>query len=74
MDEQARCRFSNLLFEALEQQGYSSIRIKQRSKALATLWEGFPECTCIVAGSAGEGISKVLSGDIDVILVADEMC
>jgi len=68
MDEQTKRQFSNLLFEALEQQGYSSIRIKKRSKALATLWERGP-IEKIVAGSAGEGVSKFLSSDLDLIFV-----
>ena len=80
MDEPAKRRFSIRLFEVLEQQGYTSTRIKHRSKALAIMIERLhiPHCSSseiIVAGSVGEGISKLGSSDIDMIYIVPEvMC
>ena len=82
MDELSRRRFSNCLFEALDQQGYSIGRIKKRSNSLSDLLEwtfasisGSREAIfggsreAIFAGSAGEGIAKLFSSDLDGIVV-----
>jgi len=74
MDESTPRRFSRVLYDALNQQGYSAARIKYRSKAVSryyTQYFGKPSdnghAKSIVAGSFGEGISKMYSSDVDVM-------
>jgi len=74
MDPQTKRQFSRTLYEALDQQGYSSTRINQRADMIADVLE-----TClkkgdvfddmVVAGSKGEGISKFFSSDLDIMLI-----
>jgi len=74
MDESTRRRFSRVLYDALNQQGYSAGRIKYRSKTFSRQTKHFlskisnnSHIKNIFAGSFGEGISKLFSSDIDVM-------
>jgi len=74
MDESTRRRFSRVLYDALNQQGYSAGRIKYRSKQFSrhvkqimSKIHNIGQTKTILAGSFGEGISKLYSSDIDVM-------
>ena len=76
MDESARRRFSRVLYEALNQQGYYASRIKNRSKTYSRQFKKIADkalnndhIKCIFAGSFEEGISKLCSSDMDVMTV-----
>jgi len=75
MEESTRLRISRVLYEALNQQGYSAGRIKYRSnyfsrhlKQIMSKIHNNGQTKTIVAGSFGEGISKLCSSDIDMML------
>jgi len=74
MDESTRRRISRVLYDALNQQGYSAGRIKYRSKTVSRQVKHILSKSSnnghikhIIAGSFGEGISKLYSSDIDVM-------
>jgi len=79
MDESTRRRFSRVLFEALNQQGYSAARIKYRSNAVSRNYtqtgrrSDNGHMKIIPAGSSGEGISKLCSSDRDVMIVQSDI-
>jgi len=75
MDEPTQRRLSRVLYDALNQQGYSAGRIKYRSKSISRHFEQYfnkilnnGHIKSILAGSLGEGISKLCSSDIDMML------
>jgi len=79
MDESTRRRCSVLLYDALNHLGYSSYRIKHRSKFVSRIFQpknnGMSHLNTIFAGSFGEGISKIFSSDVDVMIsLCDIMC
>jgi len=83
MDASTRRRFSVLLYDALNQQGYSSARIKHRSNHVSRLCQRLSELNfikgipsiLIPVGSFGEGISKLYSSDMDIMQsYCDIMC
>jgi len=82
MDESTRRRISRVLYDALNQQGYSAGRIKYRSKTVSRQFKhkmskspNNGHLKCIVAGSFGEGISKLCSSDVDVMYsLSDIIC
>ena len=80
MDESTRRRFSRVLYDALNQQGYSADRIKYRSKTfsrhiMSNLRSNNGQIKTIFAGSFGEGISKLCSSDMDVMTaLSDIIC
>jgi len=82
MDESTRRRFSRVLYDALNQQGYSAGRIKYRSETFSRSFKHIlskspinGHIKCIFAGSFGEGISKLYSSDVDVMDVnSDIIC
>jgi len=82
MDESTRQRLSVLLYDVIGQQGYSSKRVRKRSKLMKETFQDIMEHhinTCfnmfeidfhidlIIAGSTGEGVAKPLTSDYDVI-------
>jgi len=78
MDESTRRRFSRVLYDALNQQGYSADRIKYRSKTfsrqiMSNLSSNYGQIKTIFAGSFGEGISKLCSSDMDVMTVLSDI-
>jgi len=75
MDPQTKRRFSRVLYEALDQQGYSSTRINQRSDMTCD-WLTYNlkknpdyDYDYIFAGSKGEGISKLCTSDLDFMFI-----
>ena len=82
MDESTRRRISRVLYDALNQQGYSAGRIKYRSKTFSRSFKHIlskalnnDHIKCIFAGSFGEGISKLCSSDVDVMYsLSDIIC
>ena len=83
MDESTQRQKSRLLYDVLNQQGYSSARIKYRSEAASEFFPQlikimdvhFKPSEVIVAGSCGEGLCKVSAGDVDMMLIPyDVMC
>jgi len=80
MDESTRCRLSRVLYDALNQQGYSAGRIKYRSKTFSRAFKqldsklsNYGHMEGIFAGSFGEGISKMFSSDMDVMTVQSDI-
>jgi len=73
MDSQTKRRFSRILYEALDQQGYSATRINRRSdmthELLSKKTTKWGDTCTFVAGSTGEGVSKLYSGDVDLMYI-----